>query len=100
KAAEAVADAEALTKDPATPAPMLCNAADVCSRASTAAKEAAQREAYAGRALALLRRAQAAGFFGDRANVERLKRDTDLDPLRQREDFQKLVAELEAAAKP
>jgi hypothetical protein len=28
--------------------------------------------------------------------VERMKNDTDLDPLRNREDFQKLVAELEA----
>jgi serine/threonine protein kinase/Flp pilus assembly protein TadD len=100
KTAEAVADAEALTKDAATPSARCCEAACVCSLASAAAKEASQREAYAGQALALFRRAQAAGFFKDRANVERLKRDTDLDPLRQREDFQKFVAELEAAAKP
>ena len=55
---------------------------------------------YAGQALALLRRAKAAGFFKDRAKIERLKRDSDLAPLRQRADFQKFVAELEAAAKP
>jgi serine/threonine protein kinase/Tfp pilus assembly protein PilF len=100
KAAEAVADADALTRDPATPSPMLCSAADVCSLASTVAREATQREAYAGQALALLRRARAAGFFKDHAKVEYLKKDPDLKPLRQREDFQKFVAELEAAAKP
>jgi hypothetical protein len=58
-------------------------------------------------------RQQAAQFYGDRAmkllraavskgfkNVAHLKKDTDLDPLRKRDDFQKLVAELEAAAVP
>jgi hypothetical protein len=68
--------------------------------ASAATKEVSQREAYAGQAMALLRRAQAAGFFKNRANIEHLKRDTDLEPLRSREDFQKFVAELEAPAKP
>jgi hypothetical protein len=42
--------------------------------------------------------AEAAGFFQDRANVEHLKRDADLEPLRQRDDFRKFIAELEAAA--
>ena len=55
---------------------------------------------YARQALALLRRAQAAGFFKDRAKIERLKKASDLAPLQQREDFRKFVAELEAAAKP
>ena len=100
KVAEAVADAEALTKDAATPNARCCQAAEVFSLASAAAKEAGQREAYAGQVLALFRRAQAAGFFKDRAKIERLKRDSDLKPLRQREDFRKFVEELEAAAKP
>jgi tetratricopeptide (TPR) repeat protein len=100
QAADAVADAEALTRDPATPSLMLCDAADVCSQASVVAMEATQREAYAGHALALLRRAQAAGFFKDRAKVEHLKKDRALDVLRSREDFKKFVAELEAALKP
>jgi serine/threonine protein kinase/tetratricopeptide (TPR) repeat protein len=98
--AEAVADAEALTKDAATPSARCCEAACVFSLASAAAQEAGPREAYAGQALALFRRAQAAGFFKDRAKIERLKRDSDLKPLRQREDFRKFVAELEAATKP
>jgi tetratricopeptide (TPR) repeat protein len=53
-------------------------------------------------------RTEAAQFFGDAAmkllreavsrgykDVPHMKKDTDLDPLRQREDFQKLIAELE-----
>jgi serine/threonine protein kinase/tetratricopeptide (TPR) repeat protein len=99
KVAEAVADAAALTKDAATPSARCCEAACVYSLASAAAPEAGQREAYAAQALTLFRRAQTAGFFKDRAKIERLKRDNDLAPLRQRQDFRKFVAELEAAAK-
>jgi serine/threonine protein kinase/tetratricopeptide (TPR) repeat protein len=100
KTAEAVAEADAQTKDPATPSVRCCLAACVYSLASAAVPETSQREAYAGQALALLRRAQTAGFFKDRAKVEYLKKDADLDSLRSREDFQKFVAELEAAPKP
>jgi tetratricopeptide (TPR) repeat protein len=100
KTAEAVAEADALTKAPATPGPVCCESAAVYSLASASAKEVSQREAYAGQALALLRRAQAAGFFKNRANIEELKQYADLDPLRSREDFKKFVTELEAAAKP
>jgi hypothetical protein len=53
-------------------------------------------QSYADRALALLRRAITKGYK-DAANM---KKDTDLDPLRSREDFQKLLAELEAKAQP
>jgi hypothetical protein len=95
-----VADAEALTKDARAPSARCCEAACVFSLASAAAKDAGQREAHAGQALALFRRAQAAGFFKDRAKIERLKRDSDLAPLRSRQDFRELVAELEAALKP
>ncbi len=40
----------------------------------------------------LLREAVSKGF----KDVPHMKKDTDLDPLRQREDFQKLVKELSA----
>jgi hypothetical protein len=33
-------------------------------------------------------------------NAPHMKKDSDLDSLRKRDDFQKLVAELEAAAVP
>jgi hypothetical protein len=32
-------------------------------------------------------------------DVARMKKDTDLDPLRQREDFKKLIVELEGKGK-
>jgi hypothetical protein len=43
----------------------------------------------------LLREAVSKGF----KNVVHMKKDPDLDPLRQREDFKKLVAELEGKGK-
>jgi tetratricopeptide (TPR) repeat protein len=52
-------------------------------------KEAAQF--YGDAAMKLLREAVGKGW----KDVAHMKKDTDLDPLRQREDFQKLVAELE-----
>jgi serine/threonine protein kinase len=58
------------------------------------------------------RRKEAVQFYGDAAmkflreavgkgykDVAHMKKDTDLDPLRQREDFQKLIAELEGKVK-
>jgi hypothetical protein len=95
-----VAEVETLARDAALPGPQLCTAAGVCALASAAAKDVGQREVWAGRALALLHRAAAAGFFKDPAKVERLRQAADLEPLRSREDFRKFVAELEAASKP
>jgi hypothetical protein len=46
-------------------------------------------------AIALLTKAVAAGYM----DVDRLKKDKDLDPLRMREDFKKLLVELEAKLK-
>jgi tetratricopeptide (TPR) repeat protein len=56
-------------------------------------KEAAQF--YADAAMKLLREAVSKGF----RDVAHMKKDTDLAPLRQREDFKKLVEELEAKGK-
>jgi tetratricopeptide (TPR) repeat protein len=56
-------------------------------------KEAAQF--YGDVAMTLLRDAVSKGY----QDVPNMKKDTDLDPLRQREDFQKLVAELEGKGK-
>jgi hypothetical protein len=97
KVAEAAADVAALTQGPATPGAVLRDGACVYARAAASAPEGEQREAYAGQALALLRRAQAAGFFKERKQVEQVKSTPDLKPLRSRDDFKKFVAELEAA---
>jgi hypothetical protein len=57
--------------------------------------DAAQREAaarlYADEAMEMLRDAVAKGW----KDVVQIKKDTDLDSLRQREDFQQLLNELE-----
>jgi tetratricopeptide (TPR) repeat protein len=57
-------------------------------------------EHYAGRALDLLGQARAAGFFNVPGYLQYLKTEKDLDPIRPRDDFKKLLAELEAKAKP
>ena len=51
---------------------------------------------YADRAVALLGEARALGYFDDPKHVAQAKSKGALDPLRQREDFKKLLAELEA----
>src|SRR5262249_439908 len=84
KVSAAVTQAAALTKDPATSGAVCYEAACVYSVA--AGKEASQREAYAGEAIALLRRAHAAGFFKGRTKIDALKKNTDFEPLGSRED--------------
>ncbi len=51
-----------------------------------------QAEAYAVRAMTALREAVAKGY----TDTDHMKEDTDLAPLRKRDDFQKLLTELEA----
>jgi hypothetical protein len=60
---------------------------------ATQRKEAAQFYGHA--AMKLLRDAVNKGY----EDVAHMKKDTDLDPLRKREDFQKFVAELEGKRK-
>jgi hypothetical protein len=68
--------------------------------AAQAAKEAAPHtsslgaEQYARRAMALLLQAVQKGYN----NVAHMKKDTDLDSLRQRPDFRQLLRNLEASA--
>ena len=57
-------------------------------------KERAQ--AYADRAMATLRQAVQNGY----KDAAHMKKDTDLDPLRSRLDFQKLLKELEVKVAP
>ena len=55
-----------------------------------------RRRLYADRAVALLRQAVAKGF----TQLEVYRTDPALDPLRSREDFQKLLADLAAPGEP
>jgi tetratricopeptide (TPR) repeat protein len=74
------------------------DAACVYATASaSAALTPARREELARRAVALLGEARAAGFFDDPKQVAHAKADGDLDAIRGREDFKKLLAALEAA---
>jgi serine/threonine protein kinase len=75
--------------------------------AAAAAKDArlppAEREQladrYGRRSVELLRQAQARGYFRDPARLARMNENKDFDPVRGREDFKGLVAELEAKQK-
>jgi hypothetical protein len=64
-----------------------------------AAKRDALAEQYADQALALLAKANAAGFFKTPANLEELKKDKDLDSLRSFDKFKKLLKEVEKQQK-
>jgi eukaryotic-like serine/threonine-protein kinase len=86
----------------------LYNFGYIYSRCSAvAAKDArllpAEREKladqYGRRAVELLRQAQAAGYFRDAGRLARMKQNKDLDAIRDRDDFKRLVAELEAIQK-
>jgi tetratricopeptide (TPR) repeat protein len=96
-AAKAAAD---LARGPFHAAENTYNAASVLSRCvalaeqDTKLSEARRKEqakAYADQALAVLRQAIARGYN----DIDHLKKDQDLDPLRQREDFKKLRTELD-----
>jgi tetratricopeptide (TPR) repeat protein len=50
---------------------------------------------HADQAMDLLSRARAAGYFKPAAKADLLKRDTDLDVLRARDDFKKLLEEVQ-----
>ncbi len=60
--------------------------------ASAVNDDAALSERYASRAVALLRQAVEAGYH----DAERLRKDSDLDSLRRREDFRELLKKLDA----
>jgi tetratricopeptide (TPR) repeat protein len=84
---------------------LACGFALSCGAAREDKKRpAAEREQLAqrlaARAVAHLVQARAAGFFKTRANRERLRLDTNIDPVRAREDYQDLVRQLEPKHSP
>jgi hypothetical protein len=56
-------------------------------------------ERYAARAVAFLNQAHAGGHLKTVHFLQEFRTDTDLDPLRKRADFQRLLAEVESGAK-
>jgi hypothetical protein len=87
--AEAVAEIAELTKSPNWDVSQWYDFACLCALAS--GKSADRKQEYADRAMDLLHRAVKADY----RDAAHMKKDTDLDPLRGREDFQKLLRELE-----
>jgi hypothetical protein len=97
----AVAEVNALTEGKDVPGRTLYDAACVCALAAASVKDDATfSEQYAGRAVALLHQAQKAGYLKQPANVAHRKKDSDLQALRARPDYQALLKELESPAKP
>jgi tetratricopeptide (TPR) repeat protein len=64
-----------------------------------AAERKPAAEKAAARAVEMLVRAQATGLFDGPTFVKQLAKDADLDPLRNRSDFRKLLAEVESGVK-
>jgi tetratricopeptide (TPR) repeat protein len=94
---QAVAEANTVAQGKDVRGDTLYNAAGVFALASAAVKDDPKlADRSAARAIGLLRQAQAKGYFKETAKIEHMKKDTDLDPLRQRDDFKKLLADLEA----
>jgi tetratricopeptide (TPR) repeat protein len=87
--AEAVAEVAELTKLSGWNAVQQYSFAGICAVA--ASKDADKKTEYADRAMELLRQAVKAGY----KDAARMKQDTDLDPLRGRDDFKMLLVELE-----
>jgi serine/threonine protein kinase len=99
--ATAIAEADEMTRGDKVSASTLYDAARVYALSSAAVKdETPRQESYATQAVALLRRARAAGYFQGGSHVEQLKTDPDLAALRGRADFQALVKDLEASKTP
>jgi hypothetical protein len=88
---EAVGEADKLISDSSWPADQLYNFS--CIFAVASAETPGGKREYADRAVDLLTKAVKAGF----TDVVHIRRDTDLDSLRGREDFKKLVADLEGS---
>jgi serine/threonine-protein kinase len=99
--ARAAADVAAVAETRDAPAAALHLAGVACAVCAGAVKgDAALAERYASRAVALLRRAHAGGYYQVPARVLRLQTNADFDPLRQREDFRKLLAEVAGPPQP
>jgi serine/threonine protein kinase/tetratricopeptide (TPR) repeat protein len=73
------------------PAELVDAAGELARSAARRPEASGERDAYAKHAVKLLRGALKAGF----KDAQRLARDKDLEGLRQRDDFQKLVATLQ-----
>jgi eukaryotic-like serine/threonine-protein kinase len=72
----------------------LCSAAIGQDAEVSSTEQSRLAEQYAGRAVQLLTKARAAGYFRAPGNVKAMRSDPDLEALHARPDFQNLVKEL------
>jgi tetratricopeptide (TPR) repeat protein len=86
---------EKVIASPTLPAPLLYDAACAFAIAAGAKHQGNAAEPRAVKAIELLQRAQATGFFQPPPRLAWLKQDPDLDSLRNRDDFRKWLAQLE-----
>jgi len=95
---KALDEAKALLGDSLSPE-VIYSVACVYAMCAGRTKDAGAKERYAARAVALLQKAREQGFFKDLTYVTRMKKHDAMEPLRDRADFRKLLAELEAGRK-
>jgi len=94
---KAVAEANSLVESKSVTAHNLYYAACVCALASASVKgDAKLEDNYAVRGVEVLAKAREAGYFNSPGVVEEMKKDHRFDSLRSRDDFKKLLADLEA----
>jgi serine/threonine-protein kinase len=91
RVAEVAGEADAFIRFRGVIDDSLIDAADSFAQLAGATKDPNQADAFAVRAVACLRDAAAKG----RVTARQIAADKDLDPLRSRDEFKKLVAELE-----
>jgi serine/threonine protein kinase len=97
KPAEAVVEADAVAQAKSAPFHLLYGAACIHALASSAMTEdTAKQERYAARAVELLGNAIDRGF----KDAEKLQKDSDLERLRSRADFQKVMQKIAPKDKP
>lgn len=97
KPAEAVAEADTVARAKSAPFHLLYGAACVHAVASSAmTQDTAKQEHYASRAVELLGNAIDRGF----KDAEKLQKDPDLERLRSRADFQKVMQKIAPKVKP
>jgi hypothetical protein len=94
--ARAVAEAGALAAGQDLRGEALYQLAGIYATASAVADDTTLADQDAARALELLARARAKGYFKTPAGVKRLREDADLAPLRSREEFRQLLQGVEA----
>jgi serine/threonine protein kinase/tetratricopeptide (TPR) repeat protein len=107
--ASAMTEVDKLDSQPSLSALYLYNLACVCSLCSAAARRDTalakaeqdnRAEQYAARAIEFLKKARTAGYFKSAAAMEGMRKDKDLDAVRQRPDFQELFPTRRPKDKP